>query len=115
MVCLAPLQAMLLKPIKYPAEAVNPPPQIKDLANSLFDRVHSEYRSNYAKFKAETAPHVNNVINDPWYAREAWRWDPYFSAKNVIRRVAPGLGIASVAFAAFLVYDFMQPVQENGH
>ncbi|KAJ3148607.1 hypothetical protein HDU89_004705 [Geranomyces variabilis] len=42
---------------------------------------------------------------DPWGRREAWRYNDFFSAKNRIRNMTPGLGIATVAFAVYVAYD----------
>lgn len=114
---------MFWKPIKHSAEVVNPPPAIKSLANSLFDRVNLAYRANYAKFRAEPHPHLNNVLQDPWFRREAWRWDPYFSPRNVLKKAFPGLGIAAGAFVLYSAYDTVvssmsqgkTDVHTNGH
>ncbi|TPX46020.1 hypothetical protein SeLEV6574_g03489 [Synchytrium endobioticum] len=42
---------------------------------------------------------------DPWRKRDAWRRHDFFSARNRFLHMVPGLGIATVAFAAYLAYD----------
>lgn len=96
---------MFLTPLKFDKIVVSPPKETKQLANDIFDRILKNYRSNYAAFKANPEPHLKNILKDPWYRREAWRWNPYFSPINVFRKSFPGLGIASLAFSAYLVYD----------
>ncbi|KAG2231486.1 NADH-ubiquinone oxidoreductase B12 subunit family-domain-containing protein [Thamnidium elegans] len=45
------------------------------------------------------------VYHDPWARREAWRKSPIFSKTSNIRTMFPGLGIATVAFAAYCTYE----------
>ncbi|KAI2468540.1 NADH-ubiquinone oxidoreductase B12 subunit family-domain-containing protein [Annulohypoxylon bovei var. microspora] len=42
---------------------------------------------------------------DPWENAEAWRYKGHFSRWNRFRHAFPGLGIATVAFAAYLGYE----------
>ena len=42
---------------------------------------------------------------DPWTKREAWRNHSYFSVKNRSRNMFPGLGIATIAFTAYVLFD----------
>ncbi|KAJ3125941.1 hypothetical protein HK098_008021 [Nowakowskiella sp. JEL0407] len=43
---------------------------------------------------------------DPWAKRELWRSHPFFSVRNRMMNVFPGLGIATVAFGIFLGYEY---------
>lgn len=45
------------------------------------------------------------VYHDPWAKREAWRKSPIFSKSSNIKTMFPGLGIATVAFAAYCTYE----------
>ncbi|KAJ3089006.1 hypothetical protein HK102_007424 [Quaeritorhiza haematococci] len=47
-----------------------------------------------------------NLAHDPWARRDAWRNHPFFSRRNRLMNSVPGLGIATVAFAIFLTYDY---------
>ncbi|EMR70761.1 putative nadh:ubiquinone oxidoreductase subunit protein [Eutypa lata UCREL1] len=44
---------------------------------------------------------------DPWERAEAWRYTGLFSRWNRFKGGLPGLGIATVAFAAYLGYEQM--------
>jgi NADH dehydrogenase (ubiquinone) 1 beta subcomplex subunit 3 len=57
-----------------------------------------------------------NVANkDPWIRNEAWRYMGQFSRFNrLVKGTFPGLGIASVAFAGYLVYDAMTGDEHHG-
>jgi NADH dehydrogenase (ubiquinone) 1 beta subcomplex subunit 3 len=103
---------MFLKPIKFEQNVVSPPSDIKNLSDEMFNRILTNYKENYSKFKANP---LGNVNKDPWFRREAWRWDPYFSKENVFRRAFPGLGLAAVAFSVYLVYDFMVEGEKKSH
>ncbi|KAJ1925311.1 hypothetical protein IWQ60_004469 [Tieghemiomyces parasiticus] len=48
---------------------------------------------------------VHHRLYDPWAQREAWRKDPFFSKRNVVKGLFPGLGLATVAFIAMLGYE----------
>ncbi|KAI9097008.1 hypothetical protein DFS34DRAFT_622166 [Phlyctochytrium arcticum] len=48
-----------------------------------------------------TAP----VAADPWAKREAWRYDKFFSVRNRVRNMAPGLSIGLAAFGVYVAYD----------
>jgi len=43
--------------------------------------------------------------HDPWARNEAWRYSGPFTRWNRYKGALPGLGIASVAFAGYLVYE----------
>ena len=45
------------------------------------------------------------VFKDPWAKREAWRSHPFFSRRNRVMAMFPGLGIGSAAFIVYLAYD----------
>ena len=104
---------MFFKPIKYEQNVVSPPTATKAKADQIFDRILQNYNKNYAKFR--TNP-LADPLNDPWHRREAWRWDPYFSKGNMLRKSFPGLGIGAAAFTAYLVYDtFTSSGKEHSH
>ncbi|CAO1629348.1 unnamed protein product [Parajaminaea phylloscopi] len=48
---------------------------------------------------------MSQMYRDPWAKREAWRKHPVFSTRFYIRNMFPGFGIASAAFALYLVVD----------
>ncbi|KAJ9077237.1 hypothetical protein DSO57_1018621 [Entomophthora muscae] len=50
---------------------------------------------------------------DPWARRDAWRNDPIFSFRARMLGLCPGLGIATVAFAAYCVYDHYYPEEHH--
>lgn len=93
---------MFFKPIKYDQIVVSPPVEIKERAQQIFDRILQNYSKNYKKFRPNP---LQNPLNDPWHRREAWRWDPFFSKQNMLRKSFPGLGIGAAAFSIYLVYD----------
>ncbi|KAI9227013.1 MAG: hypothetical protein DHS80DRAFT_5778, partial [Piptocephalis tieghemiana] len=43
--------------------------------------------------------------NDPWDRVESWRRHPVFAFRNQVRNLFPGLGIATVAFAAYCTWE----------
>ncbi|KAI8639814.1 NADH-ubiquinone oxidoreductase B12 subunit family-domain-containing protein [Parasitella parasitica] len=45
------------------------------------------------------------IYHDPWARREAWRKHPIFSKSSNFKTMFPGLGIATVAFAAYCTYE----------
>ncbi|KAF2114802.1 hypothetical protein BDV96DRAFT_494387 [Lophiotrema nucula] len=57
-----------------------------------------------------------NTKGDPWARYEAWRYTGPFSRWNRFKGAFPGLGIATVAFAGYLVYEqlFMQKEHHHG-
>ncbi|KAI8584712.1 hypothetical protein K450DRAFT_217639 [Umbelopsis ramanniana AG] len=46
------------------------------------------------------------TYHDPWARREAWRKNPIFSNRAMVRNMFPGLGIATVAFTIYCGYDW---------
>ncbi|ROV98846.1 hypothetical protein VSDG_03682 [Cytospora chrysosperma] len=44
---------------------------------------------------------------DPWERNEKWRYTGLFSRWNRFKGGFPGLGIATVAFAAYCGYEYM--------
>ncbi|KAH6605091.1 hypothetical protein Trco_006798 [Trichoderma cornu-damae] len=50
---------------------------------------------------------------DPWERAEAWRYQGAFSRWNRFRSGFPGLGIATVAFAGYCVYEHF--FLDDGH
>lgn len=47
------------------------------------------------------------LFRDPWVKAEAWRKNPVFTNRVMLRNMFPGFGIAVVAFAAYVVVDNM--------
>lgn len=47
--------------------------------------------------------------------REAWRYEGQFTRWNRLRYSFPGLGIATVAFAAYCGYEYMFLQDDHGH
>ncbi|KZT10811.1 uncharacterized protein LAESUDRAFT_721197 [Laetiporus sulphureus 93-53] len=45
------------------------------------------------------------LFRDPWAKREAWRKHPIFAKRAMFARTFPGLGIATVAFATYVLVD----------
>ncbi|KAG1767001.1 NADH-ubiquinone oxidoreductase B12 subunit family-domain-containing protein [Suillus occidentalis] len=45
------------------------------------------------------------LFRDPWAKREAWRKHPVFANRAMFSSMFPGLGIALVAFTAYVVVD----------
>jgi NADH dehydrogenase (ubiquinone) 1 beta subcomplex subunit 3 len=53
---------------------------------------------------------------DPWARNEAWRYLGQFSKYNrLIKGSFPGLGIATVAFTGYCVYEAMFVKDEHHH
>ena len=42
---------------------------------------------------------------DPWRRRDYWRYDEFFSAKNRLKKVFPGLGGGIVLVGLYILYD----------
>ncbi|KAJ7497337.1 NADH dehydrogenase 1 beta subcomplex subunit 3 [Mycena latifolia] len=47
----------------------------------------------------------NFLFRDPWAKRDAWRKHPVFSNRAMFANLFPGLGIAIVAFSAYVLAD----------
>merc|ERR1712230_281185 len=57
------------------------------------------------------------LYRDPWAKREAWRKHPVFSNRAMFSNLFPGLGIAIVAFGAYVLVDNLihpEPAQGQG-
>ncbi|KAK0738305.1 NADH-ubiquinone oxidoreductase B12 subunit family-domain-containing protein [Schizothecium vesticola] len=52
---------------------------------------------------------------DPWERAEAWRYKGNFSRFNRFRGSLPGLGTATVAFAAYCAYEHFFLKEEHHH
>ncbi|CAD6571248.1 MAG: hypothetical protein CYPHOPRED_004365 [Cyphobasidiales sp. Tagirdzhanova-0007] len=48
---------------------------------------------------------MSQLYRDPWAKREAWRKHPVFSNRAMFSNLFPGLGIAIVAFGAYVLAD----------
>ncbi|KAH8674071.1 NADH-ubiquinone oxidoreductase B12 subunit family-domain-containing protein [Xylariales sp. PMI_506] len=52
---------------------------------------------------------------DPWERAEAWRYQGTFSRWNRFKGAFPGLGIATVAFAAYCGYEYFFIKDDHHH
>ncbi|KAI1617601.1 hypothetical protein EDD37DRAFT_646440 [Exophiala viscosa] len=52
---------------------------------------------------------------DPWARSEAWRYTGPFTRWNRMKRAFPGLGIASVAFAGYVLFEALFLNKSHGH
>ncbi|KAI5926399.1 NADH-ubiquinone oxidoreductase B12 subunit family-domain-containing protein [Camillea tinctor] len=52
---------------------------------------------------------------DPWERTEAWRYTGIFSRWNRFKGAFPGLGVATVAFIAYLGYEKMFLQDDHHH
>lgn len=52
---------------------------------------------------------------DPWYRFYEWKTHPYFSKTNQLKKAFPGLGIATVAFGLYCIYDEFIVKKNSGH
>ncbi|PWW78085.1 hypothetical protein C7212DRAFT_183357, partial [Tuber magnatum] len=54
---------------------------------------------------------------DPWARAETWRYTGPFTRWNRFKGAFPGLGIATVAFAAYCAYEavFLKDEHNGGH
>ncbi|KAL3476939.1 putative NADH-ubiquinone oxidoreductase B12 subunit [Aspergillus californicus] len=59
-----------------------------------------------SEFIAASSPKSVYAKRDPWARHEAWRFNGPFSRAQRFKRLFPGFGIASVAFAAYCAYDY---------
>ncbi|KAM3417568.1 hypothetical protein BST61_g5804 [Cercospora zeina] len=64
---------------------------------------------------AKFAAAAGQPKNDPWARAEAWRYTGPFTRWNRFKGSFPGLGIATVAFAGYLVYEQMFLTTSHGH
>lgn len=67
------------------------------------------------QFKAASHPKSQYAKADPWKKYEAWRYTGPFSRFNRYKRMFPGLGIATVAFTGYCVYEAMFLQDEHHH
>lgn len=101
---------MFFKPLKFEQSVISPPAATKEKAEQIFNTILQNYRANYDKFKQDPQ---GNLVKDPWFRREAWRWDPFYSKANVLKHSFPGLGIAAAAFSIYLIYDLISGENSN--
>lgn len=103
---------MLFRPLKHGKQAVSPPAEVRRLSEQLFGEVMEDYAGRWQQLKAAAKSSNGtgplNVLNDPWWARESWRWDPFYSTGNMLKRAFPGLKVATGLFVAYLAYDWVQ-------
>ncbi|KAF9961929.1 hypothetical protein BGZ70_008167 [Mortierella alpina] len=53
--------------------------------------------------------------SDPWAKHHAWRQHALFTRSARIGTMFPGLGIATVAFAAYLGYEYVTAPKAEAH
>ncbi|KAI8355390.1 hypothetical protein B0O80DRAFT_371326, partial [Mortierella sp. GBAus27b] len=55
-------------------------------------------------------------FQDPWAKHHAWRNSELFTRSARIKTMFPGLGIATVAFAVYLGYEYVTaPKEQHAH
>ncbi|KAF8945147.1 hypothetical protein BGZ47_003188 [Haplosporangium gracile] len=54
-------------------------------------------------------------FQDPWAKHHAWRNHALFTRRARIATMFPGLGIATVAFAAYLGYEYVTAPKDTHH
>ncbi|KAJ3290285.1 hypothetical protein HDU76_007411 [Blyttiomyces sp. JEL0837] len=72
--------------------------------------VHREFGLFPFRFWRPVFPILERTIpegqlKDPWARRELWRSHPFWSARNRVMLMFPGIGIGATAFAAYLSYE----------
>ncbi|KAK1145704.1 hypothetical protein N8T08_003940 [Aspergillus melleus] len=67
------------------------------------------------EFKAAASPKSVYAKRDPWARYEAWRYTGPFSRINRFKRLFPGLGIATVAFAGYCTYEHFFLKDDHHH
>ncbi|KAH8663363.1 NADH-ubiquinone oxidoreductase B12 subunit family-domain-containing protein [Tricladium varicosporioides] len=71
-------------------------------------RILRAARPNLTGFDPKAyAAAAGTPANDPWARAEAWRYTGPFTRWNRFKMAFPGLGIATVAFAAYCGYEYM--------
>ncbi|OJJ48218.1 hypothetical protein ASPZODRAFT_130171 [Penicilliopsis zonata CBS 506.65] len=68
-----------------------------------------------SEFKAAASRSSPYAKRDPWARHEAWRYNGPFSRWNRFKGLFPGLGIASVAFAAYCTYEALFMKDDHAH
>ncbi|RDL39352.1 uncharacterized protein BP5553_03692 [Venustampulla echinocandica] len=80
-----------------------------------FTSVRRAPRANLTGFNPKDLAAASGApANDPWARREAWRYSGPFTRWNRFRGSFPGLGIATVAFAAYCGYEYMFLKDDHG-
>jgi len=73
-----------------------------------FTQIRRAPRTNLTGFDPKTlAKAAGAPANDPWARAEAWRYTGPFTRLNRFKGSFPGLGIATVAFAAYCGYEYL--------
>ncbi|KAG8838696.1 hypothetical protein FRB91_002427 [Serendipita sp. 411] len=72
-------------------------------------------RPSVGRLLTTTARRKGGVPNDPWAKREAWRHHPMFGKWRQISQIFPGLGLAIVAFGAYVAWDNMTAKEDHEH
>lgn len=68
-----------------------------------------------SRYLSSTRPAARPVPGDPWAKREAWRHSPVFGQLRQVSRMFPGLGLAIVAFGAYLAWEQIGGDKEHEH
>lgn len=69
----------------------------------------------YFRSLSTSSPARSPVANDPWAKREAWRHHPMFGQLKQVSQMFPGLGLAMVAFGAYLAWEQVAGDKEDKH
>ncbi|PQE32770.1 NADh-ubiquinone oxidoreductase b12 subunit family protein [Rutstroemia sp. NJR-2017a WRK4] len=73
-----------------------------------YTRILRAPRGNLTGFDPKALAAASGTpANDPWAKAEAWRYTGQFSRFNRFKNSFPGLGIATVAFAAYCGYEYL--------
>ncbi|KAF1915637.1 hypothetical protein BDU57DRAFT_518708 [Ampelomyces quisqualis] len=64
--------------------------------------------------KKLAAASANSTTGDPWARREQWRYTGPFTRFQRFKGAFPGLGIATVAFSAYLAAEHFGLLQDDG-
>jgi len=99
-----------------------PSKPLKMAKDSIWNNIDSMGKWKHTRFdpRALEAAGSNYLRADPWARNEAWRSQGVFTKYNrLVKGSAPGLGIATVAFVGYCVYEalFMKDSDhgEGGH
>ncbi|KAG0052059.1 endodeoxyribonuclease [Gryganskiella cystojenkinii] len=65
--------------------------------------------------QGSNTPALKPSILDPWAKHHAWRNHALFTRSTRIGTMFPGLGIATVAFAAYLGYEYVTAPKADAH
>ncbi|KAI8923326.1 hypothetical protein BC831DRAFT_501480 [Entophlyctis helioformis] len=109
----SPLQTQLQQPQpRHVSAGMIGPPIPADalaLAASRTSMAKTEFSLFPHKLWRPVAPYLEGDLpkdmKDPWARREAWRYHPFFSLRNRMRNLVPGLGLGVASFGLYVLYD----------